>query len=58
MRKGQKVTPEQRERMRLARQGVNAGMYGKHHTPETIEKRRISLLKRRRFFTEDGKLLT
>ena len=38
MRKGQKMSPEQRERVSEAHKGIVAGMSGKKHSPESILK--------------------
>ena len=43
--KGYKYTEEQKRHLREIRKGEKNGMYGKHHTKETIERDRISHLK-------------
>lgn len=43
--KGYKYTDEQRSRLSDIHKGEKNGMYGKHHTEETIEKERITHLK-------------
>lgn len=43
--KGYKYTDEQRKRISEVRKGEKNGMYGKHHTKETIEKDRMAHLK-------------
>lgn len=43
--KGYKYTEEQRKRMGENRKGEKNGMYGKHHTEESIEKARIKHLR-------------
>ena len=43
--KGYKYTEEQRKRMSENRKGEKNGMYGKHHTEESIEKGRIKHLR-------------
>lgn len=43
--KGYKYTNEQRKRMSENRKGEKNGMYGKHHTEESIEKGRIKHLR-------------
>lgn len=43
--KGYKYTYEQRKRMSENRKGKKNGMYGKHHTEESIEKGRIKHLR-------------
>jgi group I intron endonuclease len=43
--KGYKYTEEQRKRMGENRKGEKNGMYGKHHTEESIEKERIKHLR-------------
>lgn len=43
--KGYKYTDEQRSRLSEIRKGEKNGMYGKHHSKETIEKERMSHLR-------------